>query len=95
MITKSSSIKIINFLQGVSYGFMLIGTLVFFKSFLFLGIGTAIFFSLIFVFVSIFMVLLLDVIKLQYTKLDEMKKQTELLEKLTLKELDNVEKLSN
>ena len=82
MITKANSIKIINFLQGASWGFILIGTLIFFKSFLFLGLGTSIFFSLMFVFVSLFMVLLLDVLKLQYSKLDEMKKQTALLEEL-------------
>ena len=95
MITKHTSIKIINFLQGASYGFILIGTLVFFKSFLFLGIATALFFSLIFIFVSIFMVLLLDVIKLQYIKLDELKKQSELLEKLVSNKFDDVEKLPN
>ena len=74
---------IVSFLLGASWAVVLFGALITFKSFLFMGLFTAIFFSILFIFFSLFMVLALDAFVINRQRLQETKKQTKLLEELT------------
>ena len=77
--------KIISFLQGASWAVVLLGALITFNIFFPFGLAFAIFTTIFFIFISLFLILLLDAFAVNRERLQEMKKQTELLEKLNLK----------
>ncbi|WP_373070393.1 hypothetical protein [Sulfurimonas sp.] len=77
--------RIVSFLLGASWAIVLFGALITFKSLLFLGFFTAIFFAIFFVFVSMFMILALDAFVINRKRLEETEKQTKLLEELSKK----------
>ena len=74
--------RIISFLQGASWAIVLFGALRTFKTFIILGFGLALFFTLICIIGSLFLILLLDAFMINKQRLLEAKKQTKLLEKL-------------
>ncbi|EQB40715.1 hypothetical protein M947_00250 [Sulfurimonas hongkongensis] len=74
--------RIISFLLGASWAIVVFGALITFKLFLFLGFSLALFITVLFVVVSLFMILALDAFAINRQKLQEAKKQTELLEKI-------------
>ena len=78
--------RIINFLLGASWGIILLGALITFKLFSFLGLAFAFFITVIFVVVGLFLVLTLDAFIVNRKRLEEAKKQTEILEKLLKQE---------
>lgn len=77
--------RIINFLLGASWGIIILGALITFKLFLFLGFAFAFFVTVFFIIISLFMVLALDAFLINKQRLDEAKKQTKLLEKIYAK----------
>jgi ABC-type multidrug transport system fused ATPase/permease subunit len=77
--------KIISFLLGASWAIVFFGALVTFKTFLVLGVALSIFLTLTFIFFSLFLILTLDFFMTNKKKFEEMKKQTELLEKIEQK----------
>ncbi len=77
--------RIISFLLGASWAVMFFGSLIIFKTFLFLGVGFSIFLTIIFIIVSLFFVLGLDAFSINRKRLDEAKKQTKLLEQIDAK----------
>lgn len=77
--------RIVSFLLGASWAVVLFGALITFKSFFFMGFFTSVFFSVCFIFFSLFMILALDAFVINRKRLDEAKKQTKLLEDLTNK----------
>ena len=72
--------RIISFLLGASWAIALFGALITFKFFIFLGFSLALFLTIIFVVMSMFMILALDAFAVNREKLIEAKKQTKLLE---------------
>lgn len=74
--------RIINFLLGASWAIIIFGALITFKFFSSFGFAFSLFLTIGFVLVSLFMILALDAFSVNRKKLDEMKKQTELLEKI-------------
>jgi len=78
--------KIISFLLGASWAIVLFGALITFKIFIALGIVLAIFATLCYVIVSLFLILILDAFAVNKERLREAKKQTKLLEKIYTKE---------
>ncbi len=74
--------RIISFLLGASWAIVLFGALLTFKTFIVLGFGLALFFTLIFIIGSLFLILALDAFMVNKQRLVEAKKQTKLLEKL-------------
>ena len=74
--------RITSFLLGASWAIVLFGALITFRSFMFLGIPTTIFLTLIYIFTTLFMVLALDSFVINRQRLDEAKKQTKLLEEM-------------
>jgi len=78
--------RTIGFLLGASWAILLFGALLTFKTFIFLGLGLSIFITILFMLVSLFMILTLDAFAVNREKLQEAKKQTELLEKIYAKE---------
>jgi len=75
--------KIINFLLGASWAIVLFGALVTFKTFMLFGFSLSFFVTILFVLTSLFMILALDAFAVNKKKLEEMKKQTKLLEELS------------
>jgi len=74
--------KIISFLQGASWAIVLFGALLTFKLTLVFGFILALFFTLLFIVISMFLILTLDAFSVNKERLNEAKKQTELLEKI-------------
>jgi hypothetical protein len=74
--------RIISFLLGASWAIVLFGALITFQLFLFLGYSLALFITITFVVISLFLVLALDAFSINREKFYEIKKQTELLEKI-------------
>jgi CHASE3 domain sensor protein len=74
--------RIINFLLGASWAIVLFGALITFKLFIALGLALAIFLTLLYVIVSLFLILGLDAFLVNKKRLQEAKKQTQLLEKI-------------
>ncbi len=74
--------RIISFLLGASWGIVLLGAFLTFKFSIIFGISLAIFLTVLFIIVSLFLVLLLDAFSVNKKRLEEAKKQTELLEKI-------------
>ena len=78
--------RIISFLLGASWAIVLFGALIIFKIFVPFGIAIALFTTLLFIIISLFLILLLDSFEVKKDTLKELKKQTELLEKICVKE---------
>ena len=78
--------RIISFLLGASWAIVFFGALITFKLFLFLGLSLSLFITIIFVVISLFMILALDSFAINRQRLEEAKKQTELLEKIYSKQ---------
>ena len=74
--------KTINFLLGASWAVVVFGALITFSIFSSFGFSLALFITVVFVIFSMFMVLILDAFLINRQKLDEVKKQTKLLEKI-------------
>ena len=81
--------KIISFLQGASWAIVILGALVTFKFFILLGTFLAIFFTLLYIVFSLFFILALDAFSVNKKRLEESKKQTELLEKIYTQKLES------
>ncbi|MDY0234202.1 MAG: hypothetical protein RBS11_09245 [Sulfurimonas sp.] len=81
--------RIISFLLGASWAIVVFGALITFKLFLFLGFSLALFITVLFVVISLFMILALDAFAINRQKLQEAKKQTELLEKIYSKDSES------
>ena len=77
--------RIISFLLGASWAVVFFGALLTFKTFVVLGLGVSLFFTIIYIIVSLFMILLLDAFMVNKQRLAESKKQTKLLEKIYAK----------
>ncbi|SFV59142.1 hypothetical protein MNB_SM-5-374 [hydrothermal vent metagenome] len=78
--------RIISFLLGASWAIVLFGALLTFKIFISFGIIVALFTTLLFIIISLFLILLLDSFEVRKETLAELKKQRELLEKIYAKE---------
>jgi len=78
--------RIISFLLGASWAIVLFGALLTFKIFISFGIIVALFTTLLFIIISLFLILLLDSFEVRKETLAELKKQRELLEKIYVKE---------
>jgi len=77
--------RIISFLLGASWAIVIFGALITFKSTIFFGFGLALFFTILYIITSFFMILALDTFSINRQRLDEAKKQTKLLEQLNEK----------
>jgi len=77
--------KIISFLLGASWAIVLFGALLTFKIFINFGIIVAIFTTVVFIFISLFLILAIDAFLVNKQRLQEAKKQTQLLEKIYAK----------
>jgi hypothetical protein len=86
---KDIFFKIINFLLGASWAIVLFGALLTFKIFLFSGILLATFFTIFYIFFSLFFILILDALVVHKEHLEEVKKHNQLLEEL-LKQKENL-----
>lgn len=74
--------KILSFLHGASIAFILLGTFITFTYFLPFGLPQALSISFVFIFVSLVIVLWIDSFSVKRVTLNEMKKQTQILEKI-------------
>jgi ABC-type multidrug transport system fused ATPase/permease subunit len=74
--------RIINFLLGASWAVVLFGALITFNIFFVLGFGLAFFITILYIIISLFLLLALDAFSVNKQRLEEAKKQTELLEKI-------------
>jgi len=74
--------RIISFLLGASWAVVFFGALITFKTFLILGFALSLFLTLLYIFVTLFLVLLLDAFAVNRERLSEEKKQTQLLENI-------------
>jgi len=83
---KDSYDKIISFLQGASWAIVLFGALIIFKISITFGFILALFFTTLFIVISMFLILILDAFSVNKQKLHEAKKQTKLLEKIYYKQ---------
>jgi len=79
--------RILSFLLGASWAIVFFGALLIFSALLSLGLSLALFSTIIFIFISLFLILGLDAFTVNRDKLKEMKKQTELLEKIYAKDI--------
>jgi len=74
--------RIINFLLGASWAIVFFGALIIFKSFIVFGVILALFTTLLYIIFTLFLILALDAFLVNKQRLQEAKKQTELLEKI-------------
>ncbi len=74
--------NIISFLLGISWAFIVLGAYIVFKTFLFMGVGSALFFSILYIILGLFFILLLETMLTYKERLSESKKQTQLLEEI-------------
>jgi uncharacterized membrane protein YjdF len=79
---RSTFDAIISFLLGISWTFIVVGAWIVFQIFSFLGTGTALFFTISFILLGLFSVVVLESMHLYRERLEEMKKQTALLEEI-------------
>jgi len=84
---------ILSFLIGASWAFLLLGSLFTFQSSLVFGFVTAVFSTIIYIFVILFLILLLEMMNLYKDSCDEKRKQTELLQ--DIRALLKKEKVNN
>ncbi|MDH4944228.1 hypothetical protein [Sulfurimonas sp. C5] len=82
---KDTFERVISFLLGASWGIILFGALAMFFIFFSFGFSLALLVTLLYVIVTLFLVLLLDAFLVNKQRLKELKKQTELLEKILQK----------
>ena len=80
--------RIISFLLGASWAIVLLGALITFKIFIVLGLGLAIFITILFIILSLLVILALDAFSINRQRLLESKKQTELLEKIYASQIE-------
>ena len=78
--------RIIGFLLGASWAIVLFGAFITFKTFIVFGLYFSLFLTFLFIFFSLFMILALDAFSVNRKRLQEAKKQTQLLEELCEKE---------
>ncbi len=78
--------RIISFLLGASWAIVLLGAFITFNLVSFLPLPIAIFITIIFVIISLFMILTLDAFSINRQRLEEAKKHTELLEDILHKQ---------
>jgi len=74
--------RIISFLLGASWAIALLGALVVFKTFIFLGPIFSIFLTILYIFFILLLILALDAFSVNRERLEESKKQTKLLEQI-------------
>ena len=74
--------RIISFLQGASWALALFGAFIIFKTFIFLGFSFSLFLTIFYLFFILMLILALDSFSINRKRLEEAKKQTELLEKI-------------
>jgi len=74
--------RIISFLLGASWAIALLGALVIFKTFIFLGPIFSIFLTILYIFFILLLILALDAFSVNRERLEESKKQTELLKQI-------------
>lgn len=79
---KDTFERIISFLLGASWGFILFGAVGLFGFLYHFGLSFAFILTVLFIVVSLFFVLVLDALLVNKQRLKELKKHTELLEKL-------------
>jgi membrane associated rhomboid family serine protease len=79
---KNAFERLISLLQGASWALVLIGAVSFFTTFYNFGIITALIAAFIGSLGGLFFVVLFEIANIQIEKLEEIKKQTKLLEKL-------------
>ncbi|MDD5158476.1 MAG: hypothetical protein PHI47_00390 [Sulfuricurvum sp.] len=79
---RSTYDALLSFLGGVSWAFVIIGALITFKSFLFLGLVPALMFTFVFLFLALFLILVLETMSMYRDRHDIMLKQTALLEEI-------------
>jgi len=89
---KSLFETLLSFLLGVSFAFLVLGSVITFKTFLELGLYTAIFATIIFIFITLFFILILETMNLYREGHEEKRKQTKLL--FDIRELLKKEKVS-
>ena len=77
--------RIISFLLGASWGIILFGAYLTFKISVTFGLTFALFSTLVFIFLALLFVLLLDAFAINRARLEEAKKQTELLASINKK----------
>lgn len=94
---KTTFDKIAGFLHGASIAFVILGTFITFKIFLFLGVIDALTVSFVFIFISLVILLVVDSFRVNRLRLDEVKKQTQILEKIEkrLNETTEIKELSD
>lgn len=73
---------ILSFLIGVSWAFLLLGALLTFQTSLVFGFMTALFSTIIYIFILLFFILILEMINLYKENHDENRKQTALLHEI-------------
>ena len=76
---KSLFETLLSFLLGTSWAVLVLGGLLTFKTFLDLGIFTAVFATIIFIFITLFFILVLESMNVFREGFDEKRKQTRLL----------------
>jgi len=76
---------LVNFLLGASWAFAFLGAVFLFYTFLQVGLLTAIFASFLGMVPGLFLILLIEYFLMRQEKLNELKKQTKLLEELVAK----------
>lgn len=74
--------RIISFLLGASWAIIILGAIITFKLFLFLGFSLSLFITVVFIVISLFLILTLDAFAVNKERLEEVKKQTQLLENI-------------
>ncbi|NOQ31352.1 MAG: hypothetical protein GQ570_09535 [Helicobacteraceae bacterium] len=79
---KSRFDAILSFLLGASWAYVILGSLILYKFFFFFGAIYALFISVSFVFISFFMMLVLEALSNTRDRHEEIKKQTKLLEEI-------------
>lgn len=89
---KSLFETILSFLLGISWAFLILGSMLTFKTFLDLGLFSALFSTIIFVFVTLFFILMLEMMNLYRDNHEEKRKQTKIL--LEIRELLEQEKVN-
>jgi hypothetical protein len=82
--------RIISFLLGASWAIVIFGALIIFQLFSFLGFSLALFITITFVVISLFLILTLDAFSVNRHRLEEAKKQTALLEKIYSKDTKQI-----
>lgn len=91
---KATFNRILSFLHGASLAFVIIGTFITFRVFLFLGVINALSAAFVFLFISLVITLLIDSFRVNRLRLDEAIKQTQILEKIQI-QLDDKKLLDN